>query len=69
MADFCNPMAADALKSYRYRGRWGYIMIEAKNGIDALRGVKRLLSRGENPERCNIDVWDEKLNCYKSLGS
>lgn len=40
--DTCNkPLAAPGLLSYRYRGRYGWIMIGAKDDSDALREAQQ----------------------------
>ena len=49
------PMAASGLKSYRYPGTYGYVMIGAKDTKDALREAKRSC-RSAVIER--LDVWD-----------
>jgi hypothetical protein len=42
MTDLTNlPLAAKGLKSYRYKGRYGYIMIGAKDDNDAIREAAR----------------------------
>lgn len=35
------PLAAAGLTSYRYRGRYGWVMIGARDNADALREAKR----------------------------
>jgi len=67
MAAHNKPMAAHGLKSYRYKGRWGYIMIGAKDWKDALSEAKRSLCKWESPERHNMEVWHKKLNQYVPL--
>lgn len=44
------PLAVPGLQSYRYRGRFGWVMIGAKSDEEALREV----SRG------NLEVWRGK---------
>jgi hypothetical protein len=50
------PMAAPGLKSYRYRGRYGWIMIGAKDDRDALREASR--STGERTSREHLETWN-----------
>lgn len=35
------PLAANGLQSYRYRGRFGFVMIGARDDADALREAQR----------------------------
>jgi hypothetical protein len=51
------PLAAPGLLSYRYRGRYGWIMIGARNDSDALHQAGRSLSYG-NPDAANLQRWD-----------
>ena len=39
------PLAAKGLVSYRYRGRYGWIMIGAKDNADALREARGMNRR------------------------
>lgn len=48
------PMAAAGLTSYRYRGRYGWIMIGAKDRHDALKEASRSGDYA-NPDR--LEVW------------
>lgn len=57
------PLAAEGLISYRYSGRYGWVMIGAKDDQDALRQAQ--LSTGEVPLLENLQVWDG--NAYKSV--
>jgi hypothetical protein len=50
------PHAAEGLTSYRYRGRYGYIMIGATNDTDALNEANRSLSV-KNATIDNLDRW------------
>lgn len=53
-ADFWDrPMAASGLISYRARGRYGWIMIGARNDADAMREARRST---QNPT--NLQRWD-----------
>jgi len=47
------PLAAEGLISYRAKGRYGYIMIGAKDNADALSEAKRST---DNPT--DLEVWD-----------
>ena len=47
------PLAAKGLISYRAKGRYGYIMIGAKDNADALSEAKRST---DNPT--DLEVWD-----------
>ena len=49
------PMAAHGLTSYRYRGRYGWIMIGARNTNNALSEAKRST---DNVTRSNLQVWN-----------
>jgi hypothetical protein len=58
MEDYWNkPCAAHGLKSYRYRGRYGYIMIGAKDDTDAL----------SEAARSTIDVTKDKLQRWNGV--
>lgn len=64
MAHFTEkPCAAAGLTSYRYRGRYGWIMIGAKNQHDALREALRSVSQ-ESVSAENLEVWDLLLGKY-----
>lgn len=49
------PMAAIGLTSYRYKGRYGYIMIGARNTADALNEAKRST---ENVVPWVLEIWN-----------
>lgn len=51
------PMAAPGLTSYRYRGRYGWVMIGAKDNADALREAARSIDGEPDPAR--LEVWRE----------
>jgi hypothetical protein len=55
-------LAIKGLISYRYKGRYGWIMIGAHNHADALREAKR--STDESIIIENLQVWDEAKSCY-----
>lgn len=50
------PLAAHGLTSYRYRGRYGWIMIGAPNHADALREAARSTADTIVPDR--LQVWN-----------
>ena len=50
------PCAAHGLTSYRYKGRYGWIMIGARDDADALREAARSSSDAIN--RANLQVWN-----------
>lgn len=56
------PMAAAGLTSYRYAGRYGFVMIGAKDHADALREASRSIDGTPDPNR--LDVWDYHAGCY-----
>lgn len=49
------PMAVAGLTSYRYRGRFGWVMIGARDNADALRQAARSID-GEPQLDC-LEVW------------
>ena len=57
------PMASHGLKSYRYRGRYGWVMIGARDDQDALREAQRSVSDNVSPE--NLQAWDG--NKYRGI--
>jgi hypothetical protein len=59
------PMAAKGLKSYRYKGRYGHIMIGAKDHNDALNEAKR--STSGNTSMDNLEIWDDKEKKYVNV--
>jgi hypothetical protein len=52
------PMAAQGLTSYRYTGRYGFIMIGAKDDNDALSEAKRSTRSAVTLQ--NLEVWNGK---------
>ena len=57
MSDYWNrPLVVAPLKSYRYRGRYGWIMIGAKDDNDALREAKRSTDGNVHPAR--LQKWN-----------
>ena len=64
MLNLCDkPMAAQGLTSYRYRGRYGWIMIGAKDDNDALREAQR--STSDKVIIDNLQIWKESQ--YENL--
>ena len=57
------PMAMKGLISYRYRGRYGWIMIGAKDDNDALREAQR--STSDKVTMDNLQIW--KDNQYENI--
>ena len=49
------PMAAPGLTSYRCKTRYGYVMIGAKNTIDALREAIRSCPSARLED---LEIWD-----------
>lgn len=49
------PMAAAGLKSYRCKGRYGWIMIGALDADDAMREARRSYS---GAKRKDLEAWD-----------
>ena len=50
------PLAARGLTSYRYKGRYGWIMIGARDDADALREAAR--SSSDAIDCVNLQVWN-----------
>jgi hypothetical protein len=59
------PMAAEGLNSYRYQGRYGHIMIGAKDHDDALREAQR--STRDKVAHEHLESWNEKEGKYKPI--
>lgn len=51
------PLTAHGLTSYRYRGRYGYVMIGARNHDDALNEAGRSI-KPATPDRANLEIWN-----------
>ena len=50
------PLAQAGLTSYRYKRRFGWVMIGARDPIDALKEAERSI---EGPaDISNLEVWD-----------
>lgn len=58
------PCAAPGLTSYRYRGGHGWIMIGARDDLDAFNQAKRSLSSDHHPDMRRMEVWDENSKSY-----
>jgi hypothetical protein len=52
------PLAAHGLKSYRYKGRHGFIMIGAHDDADALNEARRSLDDMRPPRLGLLEAWD-----------
>jgi hypothetical protein len=64
MLSLCDkPMASAGLISYRYKGRYGWIMIGAKDDSDALREAQR--STSDKVTMNNLQIW--KGSQYENL--
>tara|TARA_R110002012_G_scaffold262505_1_gene444809 strand:+ start:6077 stop:13843 length:7767 start_codon:yes stop_codon:yes gene_type:complete len=50
------PMAAEGFDSYRYKGRYGWVMIGAKSEQEALSEAGRTVTGDVSPE--NLQKWD-----------
>ena len=57
------PCAAQGLKSYRYKGPFGFIMIGATDDDDALNEAQRSLCSGAVSPYC-LQKWCKVANCY-----
>lgn len=57
------PLAATGLTSYRYRGRYGWIMIGAYDKADALNEASR--STTEKIEECKLQQWIPEECIYR----
>lgn len=53
------PLAAQGFKSYRAKGRYGWIMIGAIDTEAAKREAARSTS-----EQFSLQVWDDAKQCY-----
>lgn len=51
------PCAISSLTSYRYKGRYGWIMIGAKDDADALNEAQRSTSDKVTAE--NLQIWNK----------
>jgi hypothetical protein len=56
MINLCDkPMASKGLISYRYRGRYGWIMIGARDDSEALKEAQR--STSDKVIIDNLQIW------------
>jgi hypothetical protein len=53
------PLASHGFESYRYRSKYGWIMIGAKDHADALNEANRSLT-GEKAELSLLEIWTGK---------
>lgn len=56
------PMAGPGLTSYRYRQRFGFVMIGARGDAEALREATRSIT-GE-PDPANLEIWSAPALAY-----
>ena len=57
MIDFTDrPMAAHGLLSYRYKGRYGWVMIGASDHLKAIKEAQRSTADTVTPDR--LQFWD-----------
>lgn len=49
------PCAMRGLQSFRYRGPFGYVMIGARDELDAMQEARRSTC---NPERDKLERWN-----------
>lgn len=56
------PHAAEGLLSYRYRGRFGFVLIGARDHAEALQEAARSIP--ENPEMERLEVWSETAGAF-----
>lgn len=57
------PLAATGLTSYRYKGRYGWIMIGAHDRADALNEASR--STDDPIEECKLQQWMPDEGIYR----
>jgi hypothetical protein len=64
------PLASAGLTSYRYKGRYGWIMIGAKDHTGALSEAVRSMSNPDGAATLdNLQVWDEPSGVYVPIGA
>lgn len=63
------PLAAAGLTSYRYKGRYGWIMIGANSHREALSEALRSLSDGSGASMDHLQVWDLLAGRYVPVQS
>lgn len=62
---FDRPMACQGLNSYRYAGRYGWIIIGAYDNDDAMREAGRSTRDELSPEK--LQVWCVEKECYQAI--
>lgn len=62
------PCAAPGLTSYRYHGRYGWIMIGANDNNEALREAVRS-THDNKAEWQHLEVWDLQVGRYVPVQS
>lgn len=50
------PLAVPPLRPYRYRGKYGWIMIAARDNAEALTEAQR--STGADVHPMHLQIWD-----------
>ena len=59
------PCADHGWTSFRYKSRWGFIMIGAKDTEDALREARRSITDPATIVTVNnLDIWDAEAARY-----
>lgn len=61
------PLAVSGLTSYRYQGRYGWIMIGAKDNDEALREAARSFDYDAEATLERLQVWDDSVCEYVSI--
>lgn len=56
------PLTSPGLTSYRYKGRYGWVMIGAKDNDDALSEARRSISTP--PKLENLEIWNQTRTQY-----
>jgi hypothetical protein len=56
------PCAGAGLISFRYKGRYGFVMLGATNTEDALREARRSVTGPATVN--NLDIWDAEAARY-----
>lgn len=56
------PLAVEGLTSYRYKGRYGFVMIGASDKADALQSAARSVSGEIDPEK--LEIWSANALRY-----
>ena len=59
------PLASDGFISYRYAGRFGWVMIGALDDQDALREAGR--SGVKNAKLKNLEKWNDDKKNYEKV--